>query len=43
MFENVPDLKVTEVRRVIDEDMRPRFIDARVPIATAVVHGLDPG
>ena len=43
MFENVPDLKVTEVRRVIDEGMRLGFIDSRVPIAKAVVPGQDPG
>jgi hypothetical protein len=42
MFKNVPDLRVTEVRHVIDEGMRPRFIDARVPIAKAVVPRQDP-
>ena len=33
MFENVPDLNVAEVRHLIDDGMRPKFIDARVPIA----------
>jgi len=34
MFENVPDLNVVEVRHLLDEGMRPDFIDAPAPIAT---------
>jgi anti-anti-sigma factor len=43
MFENVPDLTVAEVRHFIDEGMRPKFIDARDPIARQSSTAKTPG
>lgn len=38
----VPELTVTDVRRLIDKGMRPKFIDAREPIAQSAA-GKIPG
>jgi rhodanese-related sulfurtransferase len=36
MFEKVPELSVSDVRRLIETGLRPKFIDARDPAARAV-------